>query len=113
MQADSKVKVPINPVVAVIPIPPPAAQADLQSGGGSMASALAQAVQESQGTTVLANTAASVSGLDAISLIAANAGVKPKPRALPREEAGKREPVDEKRASQQERVRRNPLLNLF
>jgi predicted pyridoxine 5'-phosphate oxidase superfamily flavin-nucleotide-binding protein len=105
--------VPINPVVAVIPVPQAAAQADLPSGGGSMASALAQAVQQAETASTLASSAASLSGLDAISQIAANAGAKPRPRTQRREDGGEREPIDERRASLQERARRHPLLNLF
>lgn len=104
---------PINPVVATIPVPQPVAQVDLPPSGGSMASALAQAVQQAETATTLTNSAASLSGLDAISQIAANAGVKPKPRTQRSQDGGEREPVDERRASLQERARRHPLLNLF
>ena len=104
---------PINPVVAVIPVPQAVAQLDLPQSGGSMASALSQAVEQAETATMIANSAASLSGLDAISQIAANAGAKPKPRALPREEGAEREPIDERRASLAERARRHPLLNLF
>lgn len=104
---------PINPVVAVLPVPAAVAQVDLPQSGGSMASALAQAVLQAEAATTIANSAASLSGLDAISQIAANAGAKPKPRAPRREEGSDREPIDERRASLQERARRNPLLNLF
>jgi hypothetical protein len=84
----------------------------MPASNASMANALAQAVQQAETSGIVTSAAAGTSGLDAIAQIAANAGVKPKPRQLRREEAGEREPVDERRVLPG-RARRHPLLDLF
>jgi len=102
--ADSQVKVPISPVIAVLPVPGAASQPAIQSQGGSIASALQQAVQQNAAATV-ATPESGKPALDVIAQIAAGVDAKPKRR--------QRDPGEQREETPEQRARRHPLLALF
>lgn len=126
--ADWEVKVPISPVIAVIPVPAASQPALQPQGGQSIASALQQAIAQTEGGRGGGGGggghAVRKTALDAISQIAADSA-KPKVRTkslaerqaeierLKREQRGERDPADKREETPEQRARRNPLLALF
>lgn len=117
---------PISPVVAVIPVPTAASLAAQQPQGPSIASAVQQALTQTEGGHGGGGGGHSVrkTALDAISQIAADT-VKPKQRPktfaerqaeierMKREHRGQRDATDEREQTPEQRARRHPLSALF